>query len=98
MTTADEKMLADFALSGGAKKAAAFGRVLADMVQLRAERDNALDALESMVQQYLLWDDRPGHYDHMYMTAGEEACELLVKMRPHKWRAKPYGMERVSDG
>lgn len=58
-----------------------------------AALDDALDALESMVTQYL--DLTPdGAYDHASMAAGEEACEVLTRLRPDRWRTTTTGMER----
>jgi hypothetical protein len=48
------------------------------------DRDDALDALESMVEQYLGTEEF-GVYDHMFMSAGEEACEVLIRLRPDRW-------------
>lgn len=57
--------------------------------------DDALDALEMMVEQYLYTPDHDG-YDHMFMSAGEEACAVLAKLRPEKWELTKVGVRRVS--
>lgn len=51
------------------------------------------DALESMVEQYL-YTDREGEYDHMFMSAGEEACDVLCELYPDRWIKMPWGMKR----
>ncbi len=57
----------------------------------------ALEALEDMVEQYLLpYNDWEG-YCHSFMSAGEYACEVLAALRPEKWCIVYGGMERVKD-
>ena len=59
------------------------------------ELEYALDALESMCFQYLSYEDGP--LNHMFMSAGEEACSLLCRLRPDRWRETPVGMEFIGD-
>lgn len=58
-----------------------------------AQRDEALDALEMMVTQYLYAvPDQSGRFDHMFMACEEEACEVLVSLRPDRWQATKTGV------
>lgn len=59
-----------------------------------ATLDEALDALEMMVEQYMPRHPE-GWYDHVFMSAGESAADVLVKCRPDRWRAVVRGLERV---
>jgi hypothetical protein len=63
-------------------------------VELELARDDALDALESMVGQYLYDPTNTDTYDHMFMSAGEEACDVLARLRPDKWQQIPTGLRR----
>lgn len=59
---------------------------------------DALDALESMVCQYLRYDNDPENfYNHAFMSAGEYACATLCRLRPDRWRETPCGMEFIGD-
>lgn len=53
----------------------------------------ALDALEGMVEQYL-HEGPEGEFDHSCMSAGEEATEVLLRYRPHRWTAGSRGLKR----
>lgn len=50
-------------------------------------------ALEWMVDQYLSSPD--GSYRHLFMSAGEEACEVLARYFPDRWRLTADGVERL---
>ena len=47
------------------------------------------DALESMAFQYLTrWNDDPNdctNLEHLFMSAGEQACRTLAKWWPEDW-------------
>lgn len=58
--------------------------------------DEALDALEVMVEQYMPETAPEGGYDHLFMSAGEAATDVLVKCRPDRWRAVVRGVERIT--
>lgn len=65
---------------------------------LEADLDEALDALEMMVGQYLHNEtDDPNDYGHDFMSAGECACEVLAKFRPTEWRLTPAGATNTPD-
>lgn len=49
-----------------------------------SDLNDALDALELMVDQYLDGNPEQG-YDHIFMGAGEKACEVLARLRPERW-------------
>lgn len=79
------------------------GRAVARAADYRDRADDALDALESMVEQYLpdytpsgaTWSvDPSGEYDHMFMAPGEEACEVLARLRPDRWELTRIGVRR----
>jgi hypothetical protein len=55
------------------------------------ELTDALDALEGMVYQYLASDDSRT-YDHACMSAGEEATQVLTRLRPERWAEAPRGL------
>jgi hypothetical protein len=58
--------------------------------------DQALDALESMCDQYLRYDNDPENfYNHAFMSAGESACWVLCNLRPERWRETGCGMEFI---
>jgi hypothetical protein len=59
-------------------------------------RDEALDSLEMMVRQYMPESAPEGGYDHLFMSAGEAATEVLVKQRLNRWRAVTRGVERIT--
>lgn len=52
------------------------------------------DALESMCDQYLAGDD--GALHHRFMSAGEDACVVLCRIFPDRWRLTPDGAEPVT--
>ena len=62
--------------------------------------DEALDALESMVEQYLWLDQSPSkwpeatEYHHFFMSAGEFACKVLANQRPERWELTRIGVKR----
>jgi hypothetical protein len=67
-------------------------------VTLEADLDEALDALEMMVGQYLYVETNdPNDYSHAFMSAGECACEVLAKFRPTEWRLTPTGAVQTPD-
>lgn len=55
--------------------------------------EEVLDALESMAEQYLT----TGHPDlyHAFMSAGKEACFILCRARPERWKSTPSGARRI---
>lgn len=59
--------------------------------------EDALDALEGMVEQYLYCDDQ-GRYDHACMSAGEFATDVLLRLRPNVWEEAPRGLRRRDIG
>ena len=52
---------------------------------------DALDALESMVEQFL-WTRDGIHFDHYFMAAGEHASVVLARLRPDLWALTPSGL------
>lgn len=65
----------------------------------RDDLNDALDALECMVEQYLGPRDgrfgEPGNeYSHDFMTAGEYATEVLSRLRPNQWEDVGWGLRR----
>lgn len=59
----------------------------------------ALDALEGMVEQYLkTYPQDSTEYHHYFMSAGEEACRVLAKLRPGRWELTGSGVRRKDDG
>lgn len=69
------------------------GRTIVVAATERARADDALDALESMVEQYL-YVGGADVYDHMFMAPGEEACEVLARLRPDRWEQTRIGIRR----
>jgi hypothetical protein len=61
--------------------------------------DVALYALEGMVFQYLHdpFPDHPLHFSHKFMSAGEDACDVLATRRPDRWKAVGDGVEFLGD-
>lgn len=55
--------------------------------------EEALDALESMVEQYLYSGDGIA-YEHYFMSAGEFACDVLANQRPERWELTKIGIRR----
>lgn len=55
------------------------------------DRERILRALEAMCDQYL-GDDGGVVYCHSFMSAGEEACEVLCELLPDRYEATPSGM------
>lgn len=65
---------------------------------LEADLDEALDALEMMVGQYLFMEKEDSNeYGHDFMSAGECACEVLAKFRPTEWQLTPTGVVNTPD-
>lgn len=60
-------------------------------------RDDALDALEAMVWQHFIDGGKPGQFDHAFMSANEEAADVLVAARPDKWAHTPTGVRQKDD-
>lgn len=58
--------------------------------------EKALDALEDMCFQYLTWDGSPD-FHHSFMSAGENACEVLPELRPDRWEETNDGMRFIGD-
>lgn len=58
---------------------------------IEQDLEDALDAVEMMVGQYL-YEAPEGGYDHSFMSAGEYACEVMARLRPQQWRLTPTGM------
>jgi hypothetical protein len=56
---------------------------------------DALNALEAMCAQYLSAPDDGVEYDHLAMAAGEEACDVLCRLRPDRWQRAVRGMRYV---
>jgi hypothetical protein len=63
---------------------------------VRPPLTQALDALESMVMQYLA-ENKDGSYDHQCMSAGEEAARVLARLRPGRWRDEPRALRFVNE-
>lgn len=65
---------------------------------LEADLEEALDALEMMVGQYLFMEKEDSNeYGHDFMSAGECACEVLAKFRPMEWQLTPTGAMNTPD-
>lgn len=65
-----------------------------------ADLDDALDALEGMVLQYLHWESVPDthpEYPHLFMSAGEDATDVLSRLRPDRWRDTGAGLEYIGE-
>jgi plasmid maintenance system antidote protein VapI len=58
---------------------------------MKEDLEDALEALEKMVSQYLSGSPADG-YQHDFMSAGEAACEALARLRPDEWVETPTGM------
>lgn len=63
----------------------------------RVSADDALDALEAMVWQHFIDGPRDGVLDHAFMSANEEAADVLVAARPDKWESTPTGVRLRGD-
>ena len=62
--------------------------------------EEALDALESMVCQYLHYPSQDVYdreFYHSFMSAGEEACAVLANLRPLRWRITEAGCRFVGE-
>lgn len=63
-----------------------------------ARREEALDALEAMVEQYFMPDPRNERMlDHSFMSAGEFASVVLAQQRPEQWRLTGTGVEYLGE-
>lgn len=67
------------------------------VAQQREQLEEALSALELMVEQYLWHPNSDGHYQHDFMCAGEHACTVLAALRPECWEATPIGIQRKGE-
>jgi hypothetical protein len=58
--------------------------------------NDALDALEMMVTQHCYVEgDSARIYDHAFMSANQEACEVLVRLRPERWAPTRTGIRFI---
>lgn len=60
--------------------------------------NEAMDALELMVQQYMHWEptgpqgEGAGFYSHDFMSVGEYLSEWLPRWRPERWSSNGLGL------
>jgi hypothetical protein len=61
-------------------------------------KEELLQALIYMASQYLESSTHPNELEHLFMSAGEETCEVLAKVGAidqtasgGKWRIDPWG-------